>query len=57
MNIIFSYSAKEDFELAEEGHTFLGAGQDQSANEVHVFLKKGEKIATPSSVRFIKEDE
>lgn len=37
MNIVFSYGADEDIRLDAAGFKFLGAGQDASGQEVHVF--------------------
>lgn len=45
MNLIFSYSADDDHRLFQDGHTFLGAGDNENGSEVHVWLKSGEKLA------------
>lgn len=37
MNLAFSYNPQTDYELAEKGFKFLGAGNDDKGHEVHVF--------------------
>jgi len=40
MNLLFSYSVKDDFEAEKRGYKFYGAGYDNEGNEVHVFELK-----------------
>ena len=44
MNLVFSYGSDKDFELAEEGNEFLGAGLDKDGHEVHVFRMAGKTL-------------
>lgn len=47
MNLILSYSTAQDEELLEDGHIFLGVGQDNCGSEVHVWLKRTEGSLYP----------
>lgn len=38
MNLLFSYSVKEDQAANDAGYTFLGAAEDNQGGEVHVFM-------------------
>lgn len=37
MNLLFSYSMKQDYEADAKGYKFLGAAKDSNNSEVHVF--------------------